>query len=138
MTRRLAVDLTAAGVAVVSGLARGIDSRARRRAGCGRADHRRARVWHRSDLPREHATLAKNVEAAGAVLSEYPPGVAPLRHHFPLRNRIISGLSIAVVVIEAPERSGALITASTAAEQGRDDASCYRARQTAAIAAGTS
>ena len=121
MTRRLAVDLTAAGVAVVSGLARGIDSAAHAAAldAGGRTIGVLACGIDRI-YPPEHATLAKNMEAAGAVLSEYPPGVAPLRHHFPLRNRIISGLSIAVVVIEAPERSGALITASTAAEQGRD------------------
>lgn len=121
MTRRLAVDLTAAGVAVVSGLARGIDSTAHAAvlAAGGRTIGVLACGIDRI-YPPEHATLAKNMEATGAVLSEYPPGVAPLRHHFPLRNRIISGLSAAVVVIEAPERSGALITASTAAEQGRD------------------
>jgi DNA processing protein len=119
--RRLALDLTAAGGVVVSGLARGIDSAAHAGAvaaegstvgvlGCG-ID----RIY-----PPEHAALAQRMEAAGAVVSEYPPGVAPLRHHFPRRNRIISGLSLAVVVIEAAEKSGALITASAAADQGRD------------------
>jgi DNA processing protein len=70
--------------------------------------------------PAEHRELARDMESAGAIVSEFPPGVPPLPHHFPLRNRIISGLSLAVVVVEAPEKSGALITASAAAEQGRD------------------
>jgi DNA processing protein len=70
--------------------------------------------------PAEHRELARDMESAGAIVSEFPPGVPPLPHHFPLRNRIISGLSLAVVVVEAPEKSGALITASAAADQGRD------------------
>ena len=121
MSRRLAIDLTSAGVTVVSGLARGVDSAAHQAAvaahgrtigvlGCG-VD----RIY-----PAEHAGLARAMEAAGAVISEFPPGIPPLPHHFPLRNRIISGLAIAVVVVEAPEKSGALITASAAAEQGRE------------------
>jgi DNA processing protein len=121
MTRRLAADLAAAGVAVVSGLARGIDSAAHGAAFAagGRTIGVLACGIDRI-YPPEHAPLAKSMETAGAVVSEYPPGVAPLRHHFPLRNRIISGLSMAVVIAEAPERSGALITASAAAEQGRE------------------
>jgi DNA processing protein len=121
MARRLAIDLSAAGLTVVSGLARGVDSAAHRSVvaargctvgvlGCG-ID----RIY-----PSEHLRLARDMECRGAVVSEFPPGVPPLPHHFPLRNRIISGLSVAVVVVEAPERSGSLITASTAAEQGRD------------------
>jgi DNA processing protein len=70
--------------------------------------------------PAEHKDLARQMEVAGAVVSELPPGVPPLPHHFPLRNRIISGLSLAVVVVEAGEKSGALITASAAADQGRE------------------
>lgn len=118
---RLAADLAAAGFVVVSGLARGVDSAAHAAAlqvkgrtvgvlGCG-VD----RVY-----PPEHAQLARNIAHAGAVISELPLGVPPRPHHFPLRNRIISGLSSAVVVVEAPEKSGALITASAALEQGRD------------------
>jgi len=121
MARRLASDLASAGLVIVSGLARGIDSVAHSAAlaaggttiavlGCG-AD----RVY-----PPEHAELARNIRSAGVIASEFPPACPPLPHHFPLRNRIISGLAHAVVVVEAPEKSGALITASAAAEQGRD------------------
>jgi DNA processing protein len=121
MSRRLAGELAAVGIVIVSGLARGIDSSAHLAAvlargrtvgvlGCG-ID----RIY-----PAEHGELAREMAHAGAVISEFPPGVPPLPHHFPLRNRIISGLSVAVVVVEAPEKSGALITASAALEQGRD------------------
>lgn len=121
MARHLAGGLADAGVVVVSGLARGVDSSAHQAVvsaggrtvgvlGCG-ID----RVY-----PAEHEELARDITREGAVVSEFPPGVLPLKYHFPLRNRIISGLSLAVVVVEAPEKSGALITASAAAEQGRD------------------
>jgi DNA processing protein len=121
MAARLAADLASAGCVIVSGLARGVDSAAHAAAlsargktvgvlGCGLD-----RVY-----PSEHAELARNMEHAGAVVSEFPAGVPPLPHHFPMRNRIISGLSIGVVVVEAPEKSGALITASAALEQGRE------------------
>ena len=121
MAKRVSLDLVAAGVVVVSGLARGVDSSAHAAAvsadghtvgvlGCGPD-----RIY-----PAEHRELARDMESAGAIVSEFPPGVPPLPHHFPMRNRIISGLSLAVVVVEAPEKSGALITASAAAEQGRD------------------
>jgi DNA processing protein len=121
MASKIARDLVANGLVVVSGLARGIDSAAHAAAlsaggktigvlGCG-ID----RIY-----PPEHKALAGNIEHSGAVISEFPPGVPPLPHHFPLRNRIVSGLSGAVVVVEAPEKSGALITASTALEQGRE------------------
>ena len=69
---------------------------------------------------REHAGLARDIAATGLVLSEYPPGTPPLPFHFPMRNRLISGLSRAVVVIEASDKSGSLITAACALEQGRD------------------
>jgi DNA processing protein len=70
--------------------------------------------------PREHAALRDEIVEKGAILSEYPPGSLPLPHRFPERNRIVSGLSRGVIVAEAPERSGALITARFALEQGRD------------------
>ena len=70
--------------------------------------------------PHQHRELAAAILEAGAVVSEFPPGTPPLSHHFPLRNRIISGLSLAVIVIEAGEKSGSLITAGCALEQGRD------------------
>ena len=117
---RLASDLAARGITVVSGLARGVDSAAHRGAlqsgrtaavlGCG-VD----RIY-----PAEHAGLARDIARTGIVLSEYPPGTVPLPFHFPMRNRLISGLSRAVVVIEASDKSGSLITAACALEQGRD------------------
>lgn len=117
---RLAADLAALGVTIVSGLARGVDSAAHRGAlECGRTV---AVLGSAVDCvyPAEHRRLADEIAAAGAVLSEYPPGTQPLPRHFPMRNRLISGLSRAVVVIEAAEDSGSLITASSALEQGRD------------------
>jgi DNA processing protein len=117
---RLATDLAARGVTVVSGLARGVDSAAHR----GALVHGRtvAVLGSGPDVmyPREHAPLADDIARDGAVLSEYPPGTPPRAFHFPRRNRIISGLSRAVVVVEAGERSGSLITAACALEQGRD------------------
>jgi DNA processing protein len=121
IAERLAGDLAAAGVVVISGLARGVDSAAHRGAlagggmtiavlGCG------------ADIvyPSENGPLAREITASGALVSELEPGTSPLPLFFPMRNRIISGLSRAVVVIEAGERSGSLITARSALEQGRD------------------
>ena len=118
--RRLAEDLAAAGVVIVSGLARGIDAAAHE--GALLTGNTVAVLGSGVDViyPAEHAALAKRVAGAGAVVSEFAPGTAPRQHHFPLRNRIISGLSVAVIVVEAAERSGALITARTALDQGRD------------------
>ena len=117
---RLAADLAARDVTVVSGLARGVDS----------AAHRGALTKGRtiavlgsgvdSIYPPEHKPLAAQIAETGLVVSEHPPSSAPLPHHFPLRNRLISGLSLAVVVIEASEKSGSLITAACALEQGRE------------------
>jgi DNA processing protein len=113
-------ELAGAGVPVVSGLARGVDAAAHRGAlqsgstvavlGCG-IDR---------DYPRAHAALAGEVAARGLVVSEYPPGVEPAPWRFPARNRIVAGLTQAVVVVEARERSGALITADLALDEGRE------------------
>ena len=121
VARALGRQLTEAGLVVVSGLARGVDAAAHCGAldaggrtvavlGCG-AD----RVY-----PHEHRSLAGRIVNAGAIVSEFPPGTPPLPHHFPLRNRIISGLCRAVVVVEASMQSGSLITARAGLEQGRD------------------
>jgi DNA processing protein len=117
---RLAGDLAAAGALVVSGLARGVDSAAHR--GALAAGGRTAAVLGSGiDVvyPPEHEDLSGAIAAHGVVLSEWPPGTAPRAFHFPARNRIISGLSLAVVVVEAAEKSGSLITAGFALEQGR-------------------
>jgi DNA processing protein len=117
----LAGDLASRGVLVVSGLARGIDSAAHRGA-LAAAGRTVAVLGSGADVvyPREHQGLAREIADSGAVLSELPPGTPPRPQFFPQRNRLISGLSRAVVVIEAGEKSGSLITARTALEQGRD------------------
>lgn len=119
--RRLAAELSDHGVVVASGLARGVDSSAHR--GCLDAGGGTVAVLG-SGLdriyPAEHGELAANIARQGALISELGPGGAPLPAHFPLRNRIISGISLAVVVVEANEKSGSLITARCAMEQGRD------------------
>jgi len=117
---RLGADLAARGVVVISGLARGVDSAAHRGAlGAGRTIAVLGSGVDRV-YPREHAALARDIARQGLVVSEYPPGTAPLAFHFPMRNRLISGLSRAVVVVEASEQSGSLITAACALEQGRE------------------
>jgi DNA processing protein len=117
---RIAADLAARGVVVVSGLARGVDSAAHR--GALTTGRTVAVLGSGVDriYPREHDDLAAQVARSGLVISEYPPQTPALPFHFPLRNRIISGLSRAVVVIEASEKSGSLITAGCALEQGRE------------------
>ena len=120
VARRLAADLAARGIVVVSGLARGVDSAAHR--GALETGVTVAVLGTGVDVtyPAEHRTLADSIAEAGAVLSELAPGTGPRPYFFPLRNRIISSLSRAVVVVEAGEKSGSLITARCALEQGRD------------------
>lgn len=118
--RKIASELAASGVVVVSGAARGIDTASHLGAlengktiavlGCG------VDVVY----PPENAKLLADIEQNGAVISEYPPGTQPRQGFFPARNRIISGLSDGLLVVEAAEKSGALITATCAMEEGRD------------------
>jgi DNA processing protein len=121
VARALGRSLGEAGAVVVSGLARGIDAAAHRGAldagaptvavlGCG-IDR---------DYPAAHAELSRSIRATGLVVSEYAPGVEPAPWRFPARNRVIAGLAQATVVVEARERSGALITADLALEEGRE------------------
>jgi DNA processing protein len=121
VARMLGRDLAAAGLVVVSGLARGVDGEAHRGAleaggitvavlGCG-IDR---------DYPAVHAELARRICERGLVVSEYEPGVEPAPWRFPARNRVIAGLAGATVIVEARERSGALITADFALEDGRE------------------
>jgi DNA processing protein len=120
VAERLAEDLARTGLVVISGLARGVDSAAHRGAlSSGRTV---AVLGSGIDVvyPPEHGPLMRDIAACGAVVSEVVPGTPPKRSFFPLRNRIISGLSRAVVVIEAGEKSGSLITARCALEHGRD------------------
>ena len=118
---KLGYGLAAGGAVVVSGLARGVDSAALR--GALRAGGTVTAVLGNGlDVvyPPENQYLYEDVAAAGALISEYPPGTPPEAKHFPVRNRIMSGLCLGTLVVEAPARSGALITAGTALEQGRD------------------
>jgi DNA processing protein len=137
VARTLARELAGAGVVVASGLARGIDGEAHRGAleaggatlavlGCG-ID---------VDYPMRHANLARRIAETGLVVSEYPPGTEPAPWRFPARNRILAGLALATVVVEARERSGALITADFALELGRE-VFAVPGEITAALSAGT-
>jgi len=121
VAEQLGASLARAGYTVVSGLARGIDAAAHR--GAIQAGGRTIAVLGSGVLnvyPPEHADLAREVIDSGALISELPPLTAPHEGTFPQRNRIVSGLSLGVVVVQAADRSGALITARLATEQGRE------------------
>lgn len=123
VTPYLIKPLIEAGAVIVSGLAYGVDSMVQKMAmdsgrrtiavlGCGLDEH--------SLYPKEHAYLAQQItDSGGALLSEYPPGTPPLKHHFIARNRIISGMSVATIIVECNLKSGSLITARYALEQNR-------------------
>ena len=120
-TQRLSRDLASLGMTIVSGMARGIDT----------AAHEGALMAHGKTIavlgsgleriyPRENETLFHRIAETGAVISEFPLNAEPEAHHFPMRNRVISGLSLGTVIVEATLRSGSLITARLAAEQNRE------------------
>jgi DNA processing protein len=120
-TIRLVTDLVRNGVTIISGLARGVDAIAHQAA--LDAGGRTIAVQPCGlDLvyPQSHASLARKIAERGAVLSDYPLGTAPKPEYFPRRNRILAGLSPGTLVVEAPEKSGALITTAFAAEEGRE------------------
>jgi DNA processing protein len=120
-TQELAADVVRAGLHVTSGLAVGIDQVAHRAAIEAGGKTIAVMATGLDQLyPRQNAGLAREIVQCGALVSEFPPGARPLRARFPQRNRIISGLSLGVLVIEAALRSGSLITARTAMEQGRE------------------
>lgn len=121
VTEQLATLLARNGITVVSGLARGVDAVAHQ-ASLAAGGRTLAVLGSGIDqiYPPEHRPLAEKITSAGALISDYAPGTPPEAANFPPRNRIISGLAAAVVVVEAGESSGALITASFAAEQGRE------------------
>lgn len=124
VTEMLSRDLARAGVAVISGLASGIDTIAHR-ATLEAHGHTIAVLGSGMDKhllfpPENHGLASRIIAEGGSIISEYPMGTPPLKQHFPMRNRIISGIAKGVVVVEARERSGALITARFALEQNRE------------------
>lgn len=121
IAEKLAYNLAKQNIIIVSGLARGIDTHSH--IGCLKAGGKTiAVVAHGLDMiyPKENRNLAiKILQTGGAIVSEYPVGEKPLPYHFPQRNRIISGMSQGIVIVEAKEKSGALITANLSLEYGR-------------------
>jgi DNA processing protein len=137
VARMLGRDLAAAGLLVVSGLARGVDGEAHR--GALETDGRTVAVLGCGidrDYPAAHASLARMIAERSLLVSEYEPGVEPAPWRFPARNRIVAGLSAATIVVEARERSGALITADFALEEGRE-VFAVPGEITSALSAGT-
>jgi DNA processing protein len=137
VARMLGRELALAGVVVVSGLARGIDGEAHR--GALEADGHTVAVLGCGidrDYPAAHAELARAIAKSSLLVSEYEPGVEPSPYRFPARNRIIAGLCAATIVVEARERSGALITADFALEEGRE-VFAVPGEITSALSAGT-
>jgi DNA processing protein len=122
MAERLACDLAAHGLIIISGMARGVDTAAHR--GALNAHGKTVAVWGTGldvTYPKENHKVADNIVAAGgAIISEFPLGTFPAPQNFPIRNRVISGISVGVLVIEAGEYSGTRVTARCALEQGRD------------------
>ncbi|OLB95317.1 MAG: DNA protecting protein DprA [Candidatus Rokubacteria bacterium 13_1_40CM_68_15] len=121
VAEHLAFDLAARGVTIISGLARGIDTAAHR--GALAAEGRTIAVLGCGiDVvyPPENARLMRQIEGQGAILSQFAPGTPPLAYNFPTRNRTLAGLALGVVVVEAGERSGALVTAGYAGDLGRE------------------
>jgi DNA processing protein len=118
---RIAAELAQAGITVVSGLARGVDAVAHR-AALEAGGRTIAVLGSGPDViyPAEHRRLAEQILESGAILSEFPPGAKPDAQNFPARNRIVSGMTLGTLIVEAPARSGALITASFAGDQGRE------------------
>lgn len=121
LASRLAAELSAAGLGVCSGLALGVDGAAHRGAlEAGGASVAVMATGVETVYPRRHLPLASQLMQTGCLVTEFPPGTPPRREHFPQRNRIISGLSLGVLVVEATPGSGSLITARAALEQGRE------------------
>ena len=121
VAERIATELAQAGITVVSGLARGVDAAAHR-AALEAGGRTIAVLGSGPDViyPAEHRRLAEQILESGAILSELPLGAKPDAQNFPARNRIVSGMTLGTLIVEAPSRSGALITASFAADQGRE------------------
>ncbi|HEY1731304.1 MAG TPA: DNA-processing protein DprA [Terriglobales bacterium] len=122
MAERLACDLAARGLVIISGMARGVDTAAHR--GALSAHGRTVAVWGTGvdvTYPKENQKLSEQIlEAGGAIVSEFPLGTFPAPQNFPIRNRVISGMSVGVLVLEAGEYSGTRVTARCALEQGRE------------------